>query len=157
MAGGEVERVLVISDEPVRARELADALANDTLTTFAVGEVAAACARLRQERFDAVVADMQIPDFSCVAVLRCAAAAQPPARVICVFGGPASSRTTWSAIREVAFAGLEREAGVEGVREQLQAALDAQLALTGMYRTGGGSRVAAGRRSWQGGRGDLWR
>ena len=157
MDGGDVERVLVVSDEPVRARELADALANETLTTFAVGEVAAACARLRQERFDAVVADMQVPDFSCVAVLRCAAAAQPPARVICVFGGPALSRTTWSAIREVAFACLDREAGVEGVREQVQAALAAQQALTEMYRTGSGSRVAAGGRSWQGGRGELWR
>ena len=157
MDGGNVGRVLVVSDEPERARELAAALTADDLKVQALSELAAACASVRREHFDVVVADLWSPDFSCVALLRCAASAQPPARVVCMFGAAASSRTTWLAIREAAFACLRREAGASAVREQVQAALDAHLELTQMYQASGGSRAVASTASREGGRGEPWR
>ena len=154
MDDGDVGRVLVMSDEPARGDELAAALRSDRLAVLAVGDVPTACERLRSDVFDVVVADVRAPDFGALAVLRSALQARHPVRAVFVFLDPAAtSKATESAIREAAFACLQRTAGADGVRRHVRAALDAQRAHAEMYEAAGGIRAAAGGSSWNGGRG----
>ena len=125
-------RVLVVSDDAARASMLVAALAADGHDLDAVLDVASACERLRAGGPEVVITDFTAPDFGVLAVLRCAARAEPPARVVCRFadGGRATARTDL-AIREAAFAWIDGPRGTDEVLAATRTAVAARHALDG--------------------------
>jgi DNA-binding NtrC family response regulator len=125
-------RVLVVSDDAAHASTLVAALTADGYEVDAVLDVASGCERLRIGGPEVVVADFAAPDFSVLAVLRCAARAEPPARVVCRFvdGGRVTERTEL-AIREAAYAWLDARAGAAEVLLAIREAVAARHALDG--------------------------
>ncbi|MDA1061997.1 MAG: hypothetical protein O2895_03695 [Chloroflexi bacterium] len=128
-------RVLVVSDELARAQAHAAELARGGVATFATNEVAAACERLRDEVFDAVVADLGESELSCLAVVRSAARAQPPVRVVCILSeARAGTQAGGWAIREAAFACLPHDVATQDIVLSVSSAMEAHRVFTSMRR-----------------------
>ena len=158
MGDGGGGRVLLVTDELSRAKVHAAELARAGITTVATNEVAAACERLRDEPFDVVVADLGESELSYLAVVRGAARAQPPTRVVCLLPDVSSgTHAGSSAIREAAFACLPHGADAERVVLSVRAAMEAHRAFTSMSGTAGRDRVARAEVPGYGGGGVSWR
>ena len=158
MDGVSVGRVLVVCDVRERAEARAAALVRAGVAALATGEVATACERLRREAFDAVVADLGASELSCLAVVRSAARAQPPVRVVCLIpDNSLGTRAGVSAIREAAFACLPSDAHPEQVLASVREALDARRALASIGEPAGGSRGAVRPEPHHSGGGQSWR
>ena len=160
MGDGGSGRVLVVSDVLSRTEAHGAWLAREGIATLTTNEVAAACERLRAEAFDAVLADLGASEVSCLAVVRSAARAQPPARVVCIVPeGSSGTRAGGSAIREAEFACLLRGTAAERVVQSVLAAMEAHrtfASMSGAADTAGTGAVARAEVPHYGGGGVSW-
>jgi DNA-binding NarL/FixJ family response regulator len=105
--------------------------------------MADAWARLCHEPFDAVVADLGGSELSFLTVVRSAARAQPPVRVVYIIPSSASGTCAGgSAIREVEFAYVLRGTDALRVVQSVLAAMEQHRAFGSMSGMGGTGRVA---------------
>lgn len=89
-----MSHILVVDDDKVAVRGLSQLLEMDGHSVVGLIEPAQALARVREERFDVLVTDLEMPEVHGLELVRAALGAQPSLRVVVVTayaGSPASS------------------------------------------------------------------
>ena len=75
-------RVMVVDDDPSMAETIADGLGSRGFDAVAISSSVAAAQRLREERFDALVTDLRMPELDGLALLSVALSASPECAVL---------------------------------------------------------------------------
>src|SRR5262249_3194117 len=114
-------RILVVADQP-QIRRLVELLLGEGFLVEAAGSAAQALARLEDTPYDAVVADLAMPEVDGIELIRRARRRDPDTPIL-VMTGVASVETAVAAMREGAFDYLRKTASAQELRAAVERAV----------------------------------
>ena len=101
-AAVETPRILVVDDEAIVCRALADVLGDEGYRVTTVQSAYAALERMRQETFDILIADLKLPDLNGIELIAAARGIDPEIMALVITGYP-SIETAVDAIKTSAY------------------------------------------------------